>query len=59
MTAMLGPHAGFIIAAYALTALAVAALVLWVIADYRRQQARLRDLEASGVTRRSARTSAP
>ena len=33
-------------------------LIVWIFADYRRQQARLSDLEASGVTRRSGRTAA-
>lgn len=50
----LGPHAGFIIAAYAATALTLAALLVWVIADYRAQRRLLRRLEDSGVTRRSA-----
>jgi heme exporter protein D len=31
-------------------------LVLWIAADYRRQKARLRELEASGVVRRSGRS---
>ena len=30
-------------------------MIAWIILDYRRQQARLRELEASGVTRRSGR----
>ena len=30
-------------------------LIVWIAIDYRRQQARLRELEASGVTRRSGR----
>jgi heme exporter protein D len=51
----LGQHAGFIVAAYASAAVVVVALISWVIADYRRQRAILRDLESSGVTRRSAR----
>ena len=51
----LGQHADFIVAAYAIAAIVVVVLIGWVIADHRRQRAILRDLEASGVTRRSAR----
>jgi len=51
----LGQHANFIVAAYAVAAIVVVALIGWVIADYRRQRAILRDLERSGLTRRSAR----
>ena len=56
MTAMsLGPHASFIITSYALAMLVVLILIAWVAIDYRRQKARLRELEASGVVRRSGR----
>lgn len=51
----LGQHANFIVASYAVVAAVVVLLITWVIADYRRQRATLRDLEARGVTRRSAR----
>lgn len=51
----LGPHAGFIEAAYAVTALIIAALVLWVVLDRRRQQRLIADLEAQGIVRRSDR----
>jgi heme exporter protein D len=51
----LGQHANFIVTAYAIAAIVVVALIGWVIADYRRQRAILRDLERSGLTRRSAR----
>jgi heme exporter protein D len=50
----LGPNAPFVLAAYAAFAIVVAALVLWLAVDGSRQQRRLRDLEARGVTRRSA-----
>jgi heme exporter protein D len=51
----LGPHADFIIGAYAVAALIVGALVAWVMID-RRQQARiLSELEERGLTRRSER----
>ena len=51
-----GTYAPFIVSAYALTALAVAALIAWVVTDYRKQQRMLRDLEARGTTRRSSQT---
>jgi heme exporter protein D len=49
----LGPHAAFIVAAYAMSAAVVAALVVWVVVDHRAQMRTLADLEASGVRRRS------
>ncbi len=48
----LGPHADFIVAAYAVTLFVVAALVGWVVLDYSAQSRTLSDLEARGVTRR-------
>ncbi|MGB9396141.1 MAG: heme exporter protein CcmD, partial [Pseudolabrys sp.] len=51
----LGPHADFIVAAYAVTLFVVAALVGWVVLDYSAQSRTLSDLEARGVTRRSQR----
>lgn len=52
----LGPYASFIVTSYALVAAVVLILIVWIAIDYRQQQARLRDLEASGVTRRSGRS---
>lgn len=49
----LGPHAEFIVVAYAVAAAVVAALVAWVLLDYRAQKLVLADLEARGITRRS------
>jgi heme exporter protein D len=54
----LGPYASFIITSYALVAAVVLILILWIAFDYRRQKERLRDLEASGVVRRSGRSAA-
>jgi heme exporter protein D len=54
----LGPYASFIVTSYALVTGVVAILIVWIAADYRRQKARLRDLEASGITRRSGRSAA-
>ena len=56
MTMSLGPYSSFITTSYALVALVVVLLIVWIAIDYRAQQARLRDLEASGVTRRSGRS---
>jgi heme exporter protein D len=50
----LGPYAAFIVTSYVLVIVVVAALIGWVIVDYRRQRLILRKLEAEGVTRRSA-----
>ena len=50
----LGPHAAFIIAAYAAAVLVIGALIAWVTLDYRAQNRVLGDLDAQGVTRRSA-----
>ena len=50
----LGPHAAFILAAYVVTAAVVAGLIAWVWLDFRAQKRVLGDLEAHGVTRRSA-----
>lgn len=50
----LGPHAGFIWAAYAITALVVGGLTIWIIATDRRQRRLLARLEAGGARRRSA-----
>jgi heme exporter protein D len=49
----LGPHADFIIAAYAVAALVVIGLIVWVEADNRAQRRKLAGLAAQGVARRS------
>jgi heme exporter protein D len=54
----LGPYASFIVTSYAVVAAMVLILILWIALDYRRQKARLRALEASGVVRRSGRSAA-
>lgn len=51
----LGPYASFIVTSYALVAAVVAILVIWIAIDHRRVKARLHELEASGVARRSGR----
>ena len=42
----LGPHTSFIVIAYAVVIAVVAALIGWIAADHRRQQAELRRLES-------------
>jgi heme exporter protein D len=49
----LGPHATFIVAAYAVATLVIAGLIIWVLIDHRAQRRLLADLEKRGVTRRS------
>ena len=58
MMSALGPHASFIVAAYGSAALVVATLIAWVVLDFRAQRRQIEMLEARGVTRRSAGTSA-
>lgn len=55
----LGPYAVFILAAYAATVLVVGALIAWVVLDFRAQKRALGELEAHGVTRRSAAIKEP
>ena len=50
----LGPHAGFILAAYAIALAVVAGLIAWIVLDHRAQLRILEDLERAGVTRRFA-----
>jgi len=54
----LGPYTSFIVTSYALVAAVVATLIVWIAIDYRHQRARLHDLEAGGVVRRSGRGAA-
>jgi heme exporter protein D len=51
----LGPYASFIVTSYLLVTAVVLILIIWIVIDYRRQQQRLRELEASGMVRRSGR----
>ena len=51
----LGPHAGFIVAAYAAAAIIVSALVLWVVSDYRRLERSIAELEVRSTKQRSAK----
>ncbi|MET4278203.1 MULTISPECIES: heme exporter protein CcmD [unclassified Bradyrhizobium] len=56
MIMSLGPYASFIVTSYAAAALVVVILIGWIVLDYRSQTQRLRELERSGVTRRSGRS---
>ncbi|HZR87359.1 MAG TPA: heme exporter protein CcmD [Bradyrhizobium sp.] len=52
----LGPYASFIITSYLAAIIVVALLIGWIALDYRSQKQRLRELEESGVSRRSGRS---
>jgi heme exporter protein D len=54
----LGPYASFIVTSYLLVGFVVLVLIAWIAIDYRRQKERLRELDASGVVRRSGRSAA-
>ena len=49
----LGPHAAFIVTAYAAGVGIVVVMILWVMLDRRRLSRVLAELEAQGITRRS------
>jgi len=49
----LGPHATFIVAAYAVTAFILALLIGWITAENRTLKRTLADFESRGITRRS------
>jgi heme exporter protein D len=52
----LGPYASFIVTSYLAAAAVVLALIGWIIVDYRNQRRRLREMEQSGLIRRSGRS---
>jgi len=51
---MAANHIGFIVAAYTAAAVVVAALIAWVMIDYRALRRTLADLDRRGITRRPA-----
>jgi heme exporter protein D len=51
----LGPYAPFIVTSYLAALLAVASLITWIVIDYRKQKRQLRELDESGIGRRSGR----
>lgn len=52
----LGPHAGFILAAYGATFATLAGLIVWVVADHRTVKNQLADFERRGIVRRADRS---
>ena len=48
-------HALYVSAAYAISALVLAGLVIWILADQRGRRREMAELEASGARRRSDR----
>jgi heme exporter protein D len=56
MIMSLGPYAPFIVTSYVAAAIVVVLLIGWIVLDYRSQTERLRELERSGITRRSGRS---
>ena len=58
MPMSLGPYAAFIVTAYALVAAVLAILIGWIAIDYRNQKQLLRELDESGIVRRSGRGAA-
>jgi heme exporter protein D len=57
VTMDLGPHAAFIVTAYAAAIAIVAGLIMWVVLDRRHLSRMLDELDAQGITRRPGRTS--
>ena len=55
----LGPHAGFIITGYLLTFIVIAGAIILSVSASRRTKARIAELEARGVRRRSDQRPAP
>lgn len=52
-------HALYVSAAYAITALALAGLICWVLLDQRARRRELAELEAAGIRRRSDKARKP
>jgi heme exporter protein D len=48
----MGPHAAYIWSAYAIVAVTLAALIVWLVLDGKRQHRALAALEARGAKRR-------
>jgi heme exporter protein D len=48
-------HALFVTAAYAVSALGLAGLGLWIVLDQRARQREMAEMEAAGIKRRSDR----
>ena len=52
----LGPYASFIVTSYLTVTAVIVLLIAWVMIDYRGQLRRLRELDQSGIARRSGRS---
>ncbi len=46
-------HVAFVSISYAVTAIVILAMIVWVVLDQRARKAELADLEARGIRRRS------
>ncbi|MBZ9696090.1 MULTISPECIES: heme exporter protein CcmD [unclassified Mesorhizobium] len=55
----MSPHALYVAAAYAITAVALAGLIGWILIDQRARKRELAELEAAGVRRRSDKAAKP
>jgi heme exporter protein D len=55
MMIQLGPHAAFIVTAYAAAIAIVAGLIAWILLDRRHLTRMIDDFEAQGIMRRSQR----
>lgn len=53
----LGNHGGFILAAYLVAVMVIAALIGWIVLEGRALKKQMADLEARGIRRRSAKGS--
>ena len=52
-------HGLYVTAAYGISALAIAALIAWVVLDSRARRREMAELEAAGIRRRSDHKDAP
>jgi heme exporter protein D len=55
----MSPHALYVAAAYAITALVLAGLIGWILLDQRARRKELAELEAAGIRRRSDKAAKP
>jgi heme exporter protein D len=54
---MFGKHAAYILPSYAITALVIFGLIVWIVSVYCKQRREIADLEARGITRANTKTS--
>lgn len=52
-------HTFFVAAAYAASAIALIGLIVWTVADHRARKREIRELESSGIRRRSDKAAEP